>query len=123
MLQRLFRYVGTYQTYSTTSYEFKRIQPPNVKSMHTHSPTHFSTNVAAPSTRKSCRDCVFYKPRDGVDENEHYFLARCKMFPGSNCSTGYDGTRYEYADICRQHETKCGENAKYFAERKIRNIE
>ena len=65
----------------------------------------FIKNIDIPS----CRNCVYYRP--------NYFsepLSRCDKFGEKNIIT--DEISYDFADICRDNESKCGKEAKYFEE-------
>lgn len=60
----------------------------------------------------SCRNCIHYKPyfSDGYSSN----LAKCEAFGRKNILT--NEINYEYADLCRDNETKCGLQGKSFEE-------
>jgi hypothetical protein len=56
-----------------------------------------------------CKDCIYYETR------EHPFtncLSKCRRFGDRDSETGR--ISYEYADLCRKSEQKCGETGKYF---------
>lgn len=56
-----------------------------------------------------CQQCIFFEPRD------HPFttrLSQCRRFGEREPETGR--ISYEYADLCRKNENKCGPAGKYF---------
>uniref|UniRef100_A0A6C0DRB0 Uncharacterized protein n=1 Tax=viral metagenome TaxID=1070528 RepID=A0A6C0DRB0_9ZZZZ len=61
----------------------------------------------------SCRNCIYYKPNvyDG-DFTSSY--TKCEKFGNKNIITGE--IKYGFADLCRNDESKCGTNGKYFEE-------
>ena len=71
----------------------------------------FIKNIDIPS----CRNCIHYKP--------NYFresLSRCDKFGKKDIIT--DEISYDFADICRQDESQCGKEAKYFEEESYPNM-
>jgi len=65
----------------------------------------------------SCRNCVHYKPTSYNDFDSH--INRCEIFGKKDIVT--DKISYDFADSCRENETKCGINGTYFEQEK--NIE
>ena len=63
-------------------------------------------NVNTPS----CRNCVHFKPYYASDFTSS--LSKCIKFGTKNIIT--DKISYEYADMSRSDETKCGNEGKYF---------
>jgi hypothetical protein len=60
----------------------------------------------------SCRNCIYYKP---ATYNEFTStLNRCEKFGEKNIVT--DEIKYDFADTCRDNESKCGKEGKYFIE-------
>ena len=58
---------------------------------------------------KYCTQCIYYEPRD------HPFttcLSKCRRFGERDSESGR--ITYEYADLCRKNEHKCGQAGKYF---------
>ena len=58
----------------------------------------------------SCRNCVYYKPY----KNDEFVstLSHCEHFGTKNIHS--DIINYDYANSCRNDETKCGLEGKYF---------
>lgn len=58
----------------------------------------------------ACRNCVYYKPNTygGFTSS----LNRCEKFGTKDIVT--DEIHYDFADLCRKDETKCGKEGKYF---------
>jgi len=56
-----------------------------------------------------CTDCIYYEKRDHPFTN---CLSKCRRFGERDSETGR--ITYEYADLCRKSEHKCGLLAKYF---------
>jgi len=101
------------------------------KYMHSHTPSYnliepIRVNFKLPNGPKivmanelimpKCQDCANFTPRKNVDKTspEYHNLARCSIFP--NKCINADGSRFEYADHCRNDETMCGKNAKLLRE-------
>ena len=60
---------------------------------------------------KSCQECIYFEPRD------HPFttsLSKCRRFGERDHETGR--ISYEYADLCRKSEFKCGDG-KHFEQK------
>jgi hypothetical protein len=66
----------------------------------------------------SCKNCVFYKP-DPNTVNFISTLSKCEKFGEKNIVS--DEITYDYADICRRDESKCGKEGVFFEEEK--NVE
>jgi len=58
----------------------------------------------------SCRNCIFYKPYYLGDYSSE--LSKCEKFGNKNILT--DEIKYDYADLCRRDENKCGIRGQYF---------
>lgn len=68
----------------------------------------------------SCRNCVYYKPY-ALDLDYTSTLGKCEKFGEKNFIT--DEIKYnEYADLCRNDDSKCGKKGKYFEEEKNVNM-
>ena len=64
----------------------------------------------------SCRNCVYYKPY-AFDLDYTSTLSKCEKFGEKNIIS--DEIKYnEYADLCRNDDSKCGKKGKYFEEEK-----
>ena len=63
------------------------------------------TNVNIPS----CKNCKYYNPSH---YNDFTSLNKCNKFGEKNIIT--DEITYNYADTCRNDESKCGKDGKYF---------
>lgn len=61
---------------------------------------------------RSCRNCIYYKIESL--SNNYPELNECRYFGEKNIQT--DIIKYEYADLCRSSENKCGLEGKYFEE-------
>lgn len=59
----------------------------------------------------SCRNCIYYEPK-----NDDYYsnLNKCTKFGTKDIIN--DKINYEYANFCRNDESKCGLEGKYFVE-------
>ena len=62
----------------------------------------FIMNSAAPV----CRNCKFYK------KNSIFDLDKCTKFGTKDVVQG--NIVYDYADLCRKYDDKCGKNGVYF---------
>ena len=60
----------------------------------------------------ACKNCIHYQ----VSNNDEFTssLNRCGMFGDKNIIT--DKIKYDFADHCRDDESKCGKTGKYFVE-------
>lgn len=67
----------------------------------------------------SCRNCIYYKP-NSFDNDFTSMVSKCEKFGEKNIIT--DEIRYNYADSCRDNESKCGKEGKYFEEEKNINM-
>ena len=63
----------------------------------------------------SCRNCIYYKP-SSYNNDFTSSLNRCTKFGEKNIVS--NEIKYEFADLCRQKQEKCGNNGKYFEEEK-----
>ena len=60
---------------------------------------------------RSCRNCIYYK----LESSDSYpELNECIYFGEKNIQT--DIIKYEFANLCRSSENKCGLEGKYFEE-------
>ncbi len=59
----------------------------------------------------SCKNCIYYKPKNN-DFNSPF--SRCTYFGTKDIQT--DIITYDFADLCRNNENKCGLEGKYFKE-------
>ena len=59
----------------------------------------------------SCRNCIYYEHKY---ENNYSNLNKCNKFGVKNIIS--DEIKYDYADSCRNDESKCGIQGKYFEE-------
>jgi hypothetical protein len=66
----------------------------------------FIKNINIPS----CRNCIHYKPEIYTDFDST--LNKCEKFGEKNIINGE--IRLDFADSCRNDETKCGHSGKYF---------
>jgi len=60
----------------------------------------------------SCKNCIHFKPP--LHDDFTTALARCEKFGTKNIHT--DIVTYEYADLTRKDENRCGLQGKYFEE-------
>lgn len=67
----------------------------------------------------SCKNCIYYKP-NLMDRDFTSSLNKCEKFGVKDIIT--DKITYNYADSCRNDETKCGIEGKYFEEEKNINL-
>ena len=63
----------------------------------------------------SCRNCIHYKPNSYYSDFTS-ILSKCEKFGEKNIIT--DEIKYNFADSCRDNESKCGKEGKYFEEEK-----
>jgi len=75
-------------------------------SVHKAKGVCFIKNIELPA----CKNCIYYinefeKSNDGL-------LARCTKFGEKDIITNV--IKYDYAEICRKDEQKCGKQATYF---------
>jgi len=63
----------------------------------------------------SCKNCIYYKP-DSFYSDFTSPLNKCEKFGEKNIIT--DEIKYNYVDFCRNDETLCGKEGKYFEEEK-----
>jgi len=74
-------------------------------------PMHNAKSIITNKNIPVCRNCVFYKPDIyGDDFSSRY--SKCGKFGEKNILTGK--ITYKYVDICRENETLCGKEGKYF---------
>jgi len=63
----------------------------------------------------SCKNCIYFTPEWYSNEFSGSF-AKCEKFGEKNIIS--DKITYDYADLCRKDETKCGVEGKYFEQEK-----
>jgi hypothetical protein len=63
----------------------------------------------------SCKNCIYYKPNI-VNNDFTSIFNKCEKFGEKNIITGK--IEYNFVDLCRNDETKCGKEGKYFEEEK-----
>jgi len=61
----------------------------------------------------ACRNCIHYQPDPYYNDFES-LLNKCNKFGDKNIVT--DKITYDFADHCRNDESKCGKEGKYFQE-------
>jgi len=61
----------------------------------------------------ACRNCIHYQPEPFYNDFTSS-LNKCNKFGDKNIVT--DEIRYDFADQCRNDESKCGKEGKYFIE-------
>ena len=59
----------------------------------------------------SCRNCIHYKP-NLLDIDFTSKLSNCQKFGDKDIIK--NKITYDYADLCRNDESKCGQKGKYF---------
>jgi hypothetical protein len=59
----------------------------------------------------SCKNCIYFQPSNS-NTNFASDLNKCMKFGEKNIIS--DEIKYEYADLCRKDENKCGELGKHF---------
>jgi hypothetical protein len=59
-----------------------------------------------------CKNCIYYKPP--IFHSFTTPIAKCEYFGIKNIQT--DEISYDYADLCRKDDDKCGVEGKYFKE-------
>jgi hypothetical protein len=62
----------------------------------------------------SCRNCIYYKPQILNPFSSSY--SKCEFFGSKDINTDY--ISYNYADLSRKDENKCGIEGKYFEQGK-----
>ena len=63
----------------------------------------------------SCKNCIYYKPNNFNNDFTSTFN-KCEKFGEKNIIT--DIITYNFADLCRNDESMCGNEGKYFEEEK-----
>ena len=74
----------------------------------------FMTQCMSIFALKLCRNCKYYKPRYNMDYSSR--LSECSNFGTKDIHT--DEISYDFADLCRKDENKCGIEGKCFEEEK-----
>lgn len=74
-----------------------------------------SENLIKNDNIPACRNCIYYKPNVLYGGFTSPFN-RCRKFGEKNIIT--NEITYNYADDCRNNETKCGKEGRYFEEEK-----
>lgn len=59
-----------------------------------------------------CQKCIYFEPRDHPYTNN---LSKCRRFGERDSESGR--ITYEYADLCRKNDQKCGPAGKYFEQK------
>jgi hypothetical protein len=67
----------------------------------------------------SCKNCIYFNPSYITNDFTSSFT-QCTKFGNKNILT--DVITYNFADSCRNDETKCGKEGKYFEEEKNINL-
>ena len=67
----------------------------------------------------SCKNCIYFNPKY-TNNDFTSSLTRCTKFGDKNILT--DEITYDFADSCRNDETKCGKEGKYFEQEKNINL-
>ena len=67
----------------------------------------------------SCRNCVYHKP-SSFSSDYSSSMSKCEKIGEKNIITGK--ITYDYVDRCRDSESKCGKEGKYFEEEKNLNM-
>ena len=70
----------------------------------------FSKQIIKNARFPSCRNCIYFKPYSLGEYTSS--LSHCQKFGTKSILT--DEITYDYADLCRSDEDKCGKNGKYF---------
>ncbi len=60
-----------------------------------------------------CEKCIYYEKREHPFTNS---LSKCRRFGERDSETGK--ITYEFADLCRKNEQKCGQLGYYFEKEK-----
>ena len=68
-------------------------------------------NVYVPS----CKNCIYFKP-EWYNNDFSSTFNKCEKFGEKNIIS--DKVSYDYAELCRKDESKCGYEGKYFEEEK-----
>ena len=74
--------------------------------------TKMDTKIIKNIDIPSCRNCIHYNPPFYSDFTSS--ISQCNYFGTKDINT--DTISYDYADICRNDENKCGIEGKYFEE-------
>jgi hypothetical protein len=72
----------------------------------------FQHNIKKPVINKSCEQCKFFIERTNDEYHLPDNINKCKKF--SYISKLSNKIKYEYTDDCRNNETKCGLEGKFF---------
>jgi hypothetical protein len=91
----------------------------NIVSLHPSNCMIKEIALLPPILNKKCIDCRFFVPHNSINKDEIVQLGRCVKEKKICLITGEQ--QYEYANICRTIEQKCGINAKWFEESKIKD--
>jgi len=75
----------------------------------------FSTKIIKNGNYPACRNCVHFSPFNYDDFTSS--LSKCEKFGTKNILT--DKITYEFADLCRDDDNKCGTEGKYFEKEKL----
>jgi hypothetical protein len=67
----------------------------------------------------SCKSCIYFNP-NYINNDFTSYLTQCTKFGNKDILT--DVITYDFAYSCRDDETKCGKEGKYFEEEKNINL-
>ena len=67
----------------------------------------------------SCKNCIYFNP-NYIHNDFTSSLTRCTKFGNKDILT--DEITYDFADSCRNDETKCGNEGKYFEQENNINL-
>ena len=78
-----------------------------------------SNKIIKNANYPSCKNCIYYKP--SIYNNDFVStFNKCQKFGEKNIVT--DEISYTFADSCRNDDSKCGKEGKYFEEEKNINM-
>ena len=72
--------------------------------------TSFKNSFIKNAELPVCKECIHFRPH-GANEFE-YSLGKCSKFGSKDVVSGE--ITYEFADLCRTYDNKCGKNGTYF---------
>jgi hypothetical protein len=67
----------------------------------------------------SCKNCIYFNPNN-INNDFTSSLTQCTKFGNKDILT--DVITYDFANSCRNDETKCGKKGKYFKQEKNMNL-
>ena len=83
--------------------------------LHLVNPEKIIKNINIPS----CKNCIHFKPNMYDNDFASPFI-KCEKFGVKDIIT--DKITYDYADLARNDESRCGKEGKYFEEEKNINM-